>query len=812
MVKAEITNRGSRTGLRWMLVVGLGGAAVGCEKYTCMDTASCPKTSEEAGVDTALNPNLGADASVTSDTTEQTGALTAVVPERTSESPKDTAAETAENNTSETERPRTEHDETTDSNPATVGWEEPETRESSPTSAEGAGEMSTVDEFESEGDGGTAVCAPTETRPCFDVEGNCADGVQTCENGTWSECSIIAQAHDTCEAGDDADCDGEVNEGCDCAEGSERYCSEANLQGPCAAGVQTCKPDGSWSACSITPATEDSCDTPQNDANCDGTLNGGCSCLAGDSQNCGPANVGICKSGSSHCVDGQYSLECEGAVTARARDCRSADDNNCDGSPDNTVDGTCQCVVGRQEDCNTHPGDGNGPCRPGKRTCLATADGSTSYWGSCTGDIGPQNSDSCVTINDDSNCNGEMNDSCDCISGDTTSCADEYASRGVCGARSLTCSVSGRWPAKSTCDALASAEMCTGNLDEDCDGSVNEIDACPCAAAPCQHNGQCSANGSNYTCNCSNTGYTGTNCELPIGQSFPLPTNETVCYLVGISTDGTTIGADCDGAPYYWTVAGGWEALRLSAGNSPSILVGMSANGQVFAGNNGPDGYPNRWTSPGANNSPLSSGSSKDAVAISGDGTRIVGVNYDVGAFVWDNANAPVTWQQNATLPDAQAEAISGDGRVIYGGAWQPGFVKWTAHNASTAVTVADSQLVVTSVNQDGTIVGGYGSNTDVFWYRPWVYKNNQLTYLNTNGVNANCYGEAMSNDGTRVVGMCEGVPTYWTNGTMKDVETYLIESNADIGALTARAEVVTPDGKIIAGGSGGVLFIVRLP
>lgn len=763
-----------------------------------MDTASCRASTSEAGVDTALSPNFAQDASAgigeKQNTEVQTGAF---VPEQNSEPSTFSTSDAPETPISE---------------PPGYEASEPTLR----TSDADAINLSTDGTESSAGkrttDGGSGECVDTDSRPCPDAKGNCADGVQTCEDGTWSVCSIVAQEHDTCEAGDDADCDGDVNEGCDCAEGTERSCSEGNLLGPCADGVQRCTADGTWSACSITPAANDSCAIPENDANCDGTLNGGCSCLAGDEQPCGPQNVGICQSGLSYCVDGQYSLSCDGAVNAKARDCRSSEDNNCDGSPDNTVDGTCQCIVGREEDCNTHPGnDGNGPCRAGRRTCLATADGSSSYWSSCTGDVGPQNSDSCVTADDDSNCNGEKNDSCDCLSGDTSSCADEYASKGVCGARSLTCSVSGRWPARSTCDALATTEVCAGNLDEDCDGTVNEVDACPCAAVPCQHSGQCSAVGSNYTCNCADTGYTGTNCETPIGQSFALPTNHSSCSLVGISADGGTIGADCEGSPFYWTVASGWQALRLAAGNSSAVLIGMSANGQMFAGNTEPNSYPNRWTSPGANNSPLSTGSSKDAVAMSADGTRVVGVNYDVGAFVWDGASAPVTWQENATLPDAQAEAISGDGRVIYGGSWQPGFVKWTAQGSSTATTVAGSQLVVTSVNQDGTIVGGYGSSSDVFWYRPWVYKNNQLTYMSTGGVNANCYGEGMSNDGTRVAGMCEGVPTFWVNGAKQEVEAYLIDNNSDIGSLSGRAEVITPDGKIIAGGSGGVLFIVRI-
>ena len=34
-----------------------------------------------------------------------------------------------------------------------------------------------------------------------------------------------------------------------------------------------------------------------------------------------------------------------------------------------------------------------------------------------------------------------------------------------------------------------------------------------CGSNPCQHSGACSASGGAFTCDCSDTGYTGTLCE-----------------------------------------------------------------------------------------------------------------------------------------------------------------------------------------------------------------------------------------------------------------------------------------------------------
>lgn len=100
------------------------------------------------------------------------------------------------------------------------------------------------------------------------------------------------------------------------------------------------------------------------------------------------------------------------------RNCTSPLDNDCDGRPDNTIDTVCICVIGQTQVCGDHPGlDGNGPCRAGQRRCEAGPNNSSSSFGACTGSVGPQATDSCLTIGDDANCNGTENDACECIAG-----------------------------------------------------------------------------------------------------------------------------------------------------------------------------------------------------------------------------------------------------------------------------------------------------------------------------------------------------------------------------------------------------------
>lgn len=124
---------------------------------------------------------------------------------------------------------------------------------------------------------------------------------------------------DSCEPGDDSNCNGIVNDSpCTCLVGETRACAEKlGLLGNCANGSTTCVADGmqaKWGPCSIAPAAadEDGC-TPGDDADCDGTTaNENCPCLVGQSRACGPCLDGVqrCSDKGSHARWGA----CEGAT------------------------------------------------------------------------------------------------------------------------------------------------------------------------------------------------------------------------------------------------------------------------------------------------------------------------------------------------------------------------------------------------------------------------------------------------------------------------------------------------------------------
>ena len=235
-----------------------------------------------------------------------------------------------------------------------------------------------------------------------------------------------------------------------------------------------------WGACagSVEPTTADSCSAPGDDANCDGTPNEGCPCVEGTTRPCGPnSDAGLCEFGVSRCV-GQLWTACTGATLPAARDCGSSDDKDCDGLPDNTIDSVCACAVGDTQVCGEHPGqDGKGRCQAGTRSCEPGLNGTSSRFGACTGSVAPLPADTCTVRNDDSNCDGVLNGGCQCIAGDRTTCGQLYSSLGVCSTRALTCGNDGRWPAASSCSTTG-PEVCGNNLDDDCDGQVNEADAC----------------------------------------------------------------------------------------------------------------------------------------------------------------------------------------------------------------------------------------------------------------------------------------------------------------------------------------------
>jgi hypothetical protein len=220
----------------------------------------------------------------------------------------------------------------------------------------------------------TAVCYPagygantgcTQPGQC---RGACHEGVRTCTGGAFGVCTgAVTPATEICDNVDN-DCDGLIDENL------TRSCQNSNAAGTCN-GTQTCG-SGSWSTCTAAVPAVETCDGIDND--CDGSIDENLtrSCYTGAA---GTQGVGTCRAGTETCTAAAWGT-CVGQVVPQAETCDGRD-NDCDGVVDEGPDGQPLSQA-----CYTGPAGtaGVGECRMGVRTCV------NGNWTSCTGEQTPR--------------------------------------------------------------------------------------------------------------------------------------------------------------------------------------------------------------------------------------------------------------------------------------------------------------------------------------------------------------------------------------------------------------------------------------
>ena len=446
------------------------------------------------------------------------------------------------------------------------------------------------------GEGAPPVVVGVEPADSMNVQasGSCDRDAGSClpvgdASRTSSVSICIPTGPRDCSSDLDSDCDGQpdsvADDVCVCSPGSVEPCEEhpgLDGRGQCQAGSRTCmigegNLSSNWGACegSVRPGERDSCSVAGDDTDCDGTDNGGCPCVDGQTQPCGPnTENGLCQLGVQTCVNARFG-ECEGAVFPAARNCSSQHDNDCDGRPDNTIDNVCTCAIGSVQACGTHPGrDGNGQCRAGSQRCEARASSTTSTFGSCAGSLGPGAQDSCAEGND-GNCNGIPNESCACINGDTRACGD--TDLGVCQLGTQTC-VDGRF---GGCQGAVGrgGRNCSSQQDNDCDGRPDNTIDNVCECIPGQGNGPCSSDANNSRC--TNQGLCAP-CQVNADCLF-ISGGRTFCDAGRCSTppvcgDGIRSGGEvCDGGTARPTAVGSCNPECTGFYEERSILLTREA-------------------------------------------------------------------------------------------------------------------------------------------------------------------------------------------------------------------------------------------
>lgn len=145
---------------------------------------------------------------------------------------------------------------------------------------------------------------------------------------------------------------------------------DAVPRGNCRYGVRECLPGLRWGPClgTVGPKSKDDCSIDGDDANCNGAVNDGCGCVESlDATRACGTNVGLCRKGVQVCSAGSWG-DCVGEIVPQPERCDGLGfDEDCDGFAD-LDDSDCDCVDGARTPCRLS--DTLGDCALGQQRCV----------------------------------------------------------------------------------------------------------------------------------------------------------------------------------------------------------------------------------------------------------------------------------------------------------------------------------------------------------------------------------------------------------------------------------------------------------
>jgi hypothetical protein len=291
---------------------------------------------------------------------------------------------------------------------------------------------------------------------------------------------------------------------------------------------------------------------------------------------------GIAASGGAVATGGVVGTGGTTTCQPKARDCTSSLDNDCNGTPDNQ-DSTCVCPAGTSGPC---PGNNNLPCKSGTRTCILSADKTSTAWSTtCVGQVLPAAADTCSRGND-ANCNGVPNEGCQCINEDSPQaclCGTQTCTNGKLNACVTTCTATQTCSSAGTCVCNTGLTSCNGA----CVNTQSDPNNCGTCGFGCGNNGLgCSAG----QCTCTANTPNGIFCKRPGQVNGTCWSGACVlpAYFSGCNTAADCVPGGCTGPGGYClgTIGvagevsctdndGAYVVCSTSQGCSPGPLTGQ---------------------------------------------------------------------------------------------------------------------------------------------------------------------------------------------------------------------------------------------